>query len=434
MAYLYRVGAAVLLALTALLLLLPGVAVAGTEYTTSAVGHSSGWQSSKAAACAAAVAAYNAIPEKISVASVGSTEPNCYTTYVYKNGGGSAGYFEDSYGTRTVDDPPPADAQDAYCDGQASMDQWGDVTADGKVSSGQVCSKMNNPAVPGRGCKSTFEADISYQDSAGNWKTYGKSKMISGGGSGCTPSTSQAGTSTTAPASPTVAPTPCKGYPGTVNGVEVCLPFSAAPGKTESTKTKSETSTPAGGSPTTTTTTEKTTCEGSSCTTEKTTTSSTGGGASSTSTSSTSQGKGEYCAVNKSASECGGDGKSGFGGACTAGFKCDGDALMCAIAKEQHVRNCALFETTSAESDLYDENKTKTGNQTGSETVAISSASFDQSNALGVSAQCIPDLNVTVAGAAVSLPFSDLCDYLQYFGYINLAVSFLLAMRIVARG
>lgn len=132
-----------------------------------------------------------------------------------------------------------------------------------------------------------------------------------------------------------------------------------------------------------------------------------------------------------------GDGdKSGFGGTCMAGFACEGDAIQCAIASEQYARNCKLFDDESAESKLYNENKGKTGNQTGdlpgNETISITGR-IDTSDAIG-GGGCFGDLSVTVWGTSVSLPLSNLCQYLAMLGNILVAVSMLMAARIVTRG
>lgn len=130
-----------------------------------------------------------------------------------------------------------------------------------------------------------------------------------------------------------------------------------------------------------------------------------------------------------------GDG-SAFGGSCMAGFVCEGDAVQCAIAREQHRRNCVMFNDPSPESLLYEANKNKTGNQTGdnpnNETVSLAGR-IDTSDALGGGA-CIPDLNVTVWGQSLTLPFSTICPSLAMLGNLLVAVSMLLAARIVTRG
>ena len=124
-----------------------------------------------------------------------------------------------------------------------------------------------------------------------------------------------------------------------------------------------------------------------------------------------------------------------FSGSC-GGFSCEGDAIQCAIAKEQHIKNCKLFDDKSEESDLYNAMKGKTGNQTGdlpgNEVISITGR-IDTSDALG-GGGCFGDLNVTVWNTSVSLPLSNLCQYLAMLGNILVAVSMLMAARIVTRG
>ena len=124
-----------------------------------------------------------------------------------------------------------------------------------------------------------------------------------------------------------------------------------------------------------------------------------------------------------------------FGGAC-GGFTCKGDAIQCAIAQEQHKRACELFTNPTPESLLYDTEKVKTGNRItdlpGNESIDMSSR-IDMTDALGGGAG-VQDLNITVAGSSVTLPFSVLNDSLAMLGNLLVAVSLLLAFRIVGRG
>ena len=125
-----------------------------------------------------------------------------------------------------------------------------------------------------------------------------------------------------------------------------------------------------------------------------------------------------------------------FSGSC-GGYTCQGDAIQCAIAREQHQRACKLFDLSSPESILYDTNKGKEGNQTGNlpgnETINMAGR-IDTSDALGAGSAGVSDLIVTVWGKSITLPFSMLNPYLEALGKILLAVSFLIALRIVARG
>ena len=141
----------------------------------------------------------------------------------------------------------------------------------------------------------------------------------------------------------------------------------------------------------------------------------------------------DFCKKNPSLDIC----KTGaFGGTCKTNFKCDGDAVQCAMAREQHIRNCQLFETQTDESLLYDSVKNLKGDQTGklegNETVNIGSL-INTSDALG-GGSCITDLNITVWGSAISLPISQICPYLAMLGNVLVAVSMLLAARIITRG
>lgn len=223
--------------------------------------------------------------------------------------------------------------------------------------------------------------------------------------------------------------------PGEVNGVSLCVPC----GTTTNTNTSgstSTTSTSAGTSTNATTTKTDVQCSGDKCTVTKTTTTTSTGSGGGAPTTSTSVDKKEvpketFCTENPKSPLC----KDGsFAGACGAGFQCDGDAIQCAVAREMHVRNCALFDSTSDESTLYGSEKNKTGVQTGAvQGLSIGPGSFDTSDAIG-GGSCITDRTVTVAGASVSLPFSLVCGQLAMLGNVLLAVSFLLAARIVTRG
>ncbi|WP_291554698.1 virulence factor TspB C-terminal domain-related protein [Comamonas sp. SCN 65-56] len=138
----------------------------------------------------------------------------------------------------------------------------------------------------------------------------------------------------------------------------------------------------------------------------------------------------------------GGDGEGGEGpnssfmGTCMGGFQCEGDAVQCAIAREQHRRNCALFVDETLESKLYEAEKGKEGSQTealpGNSTVDLT-PNINQTDALGGGA-CVGDKTVSVMGQSITLPFSVLCPYLEMLGNILVAVSLLLAVRIVMRG
>ena len=130
------------------------------------------------------------------------------------------------------------------------------------------------------------------------------------------------------------------------------------------------------------------------------------------------------------------DGK--FSGACQGGFSCTGDAIQCAIAKEQHQRDCQFWESESDERALYSQEKGKTGNVTAdnpnNSTFSIGPGSFNTNDAIGSGSGCIQNRTVSVMGWSGLLPFASICPYLSMLGNVLLTVSFLLAARIVTRG
>lgn len=244
------------------------------------------------------------------------------------------------------------------------------------------------------------------------------------------------GSTCTPPTSGTVgAETDCKGTVGTVNGVTVCSPPSdqntvESIKSTTSTNPVSAASAPGSGG--STTTQEATTCTGSKCsTTTTTTTTPVGGGAATVTVKTEDVPKDDYCRDNPRAIMCL---TSSFGGACSGGFVCEGDAVQCATAREIHTRNCRMFDQDSPESLLYGTEKNKAGSQVANENVAISSANFDTSDAIGGSGSCITDKVVTVMGSPITIPFSGVCVHLAMLGNVLLTVSFLLAGRIFMRG
>lgn len=223
-------------------------------------------------------------------------------------------------------------------------------------------------------------------------------------------------------------------YPGTVNGVQVCVPPSSS--VTPPTTTTATPPTPGASAPAipnapagTTSQTEQVTCNGTTCT--RTTTYTDANGASKGSRTEDVP-KPQYCAENPKAPGCETE-KSTFAGNCAGGFTYKGDAIQGAIAQEVYRQNC-LNNATTTESLLYDSEKVKTGDQTeglpGNSSVTVSPADFDSSDAIG-GAACITDRSVVVWGTTLLLPFSVVCPVMGYLKTILLAVSYLSAASIV---
>lgn len=224
---------------------------------------------------------------------------------------------------------------------------------------------------------------------------------------------------------------PCQGQEGQVNGVTVCVPYSGDTNVIESVSNDSSSTDDSDNTKDKSESTQKSTkCEGNKCTTTTTTTYNYNGTTGTRSETKT-ESKDDFCSKNPAATQCKG---GSFAGSCSGGFTCDGDAVQCAIAREQHKRACSLFDATSPERTLYEESKGATGNQAPTVPgVAITSSSFDTSNALGAAA-CLVDVPVTIANHQLTVPFSKVCPHLDMLKAVLISVSLLLAGRIVSRG
>lgn len=311
----------------------------------------------------------------------------------------------------------------------------GEYSGSGGVGTYRVCdtagvSSSGDSSMPG--CVVEVDANFAVgPDGARKWVGIGRFT-----GAKCSPDPGAPPASDGEPAPPSSPdngqPSNCPSgkVPGTVNGTQVCVdPGTSDP--TTKKNTSTNTTTNPDGSTTQTQQETTTNCVGATCTTTTTTTTTTtppGGGTSTTETT-TSAGT-----CTRGSPGCGDEDRepSRFGGSCAA-FSCDGDAIMCAVALEQHKRNCALFSDSSPESDLYESEKGKTGPQYTTEpSVNIGPGSISQSNVLAGSAQCISDKTITVAGNTITLPFSQICSTLQHLGTVLLFIAFLTAYRIVS--
>lgn len=226
-------------------------------------------------------------------------------------------------------------------------------------------------------------------------------------------------------------------YPGTVNGVQVCVPPTTS---VEAPKTTT-TAPPAGGGPApelpgappgSTTEEKQTECQGPSC---STTTTYKDGAGTSTGTKTETVSKASYCAENPKAPGCGSAEASTFSGSCGS-FTFKGDAIQGAIAREIHTQNC-LMNATTPESAKYDAAKVKTGDQTttlpGNSTISFGPASFDTSDSIG-GKQCIGNITGTIYGVTITLPVGTyICPHAQNLRLVLLALSFLAGFYIIAR-
>lgn len=357
----------------------------------------------------------------------------------------NSGYQQNSAGTAC--ELPPPECQ-ALAGQAAGMKSWEAGASDGSPRAGSFsfCDGWN----PKGGGKCVAKAEREFCGVYdGRWICQGAAiytgatgTTCNGSGGDSTPGKDSTPPGTPAPDKPKegeAAPSPCpKGQqPGTVNGTRVCAPTGEEDPKV--TEDKKEVKNPDGSS---SSTTDKNTCKGGKCTTESTTcTKASSTATESCSTTTTTQGQAALCAANKGSSVCAGQGdgnSTSFSGDCVAGFKAESDdAVIAAMAQEQHKRNCELLSKVNTTSQAIDAEMAKTGNQTGDNpnnaTVSISPSNIDMSDALG-GGGCSLNKTVVVRGVSFALPFNVLCDPLAVFGQLLVAVSLLLAARIVTRG
>jgi hypothetical protein len=242
-------------------------------------------------------------------------------------------------------------------------------------------------------------------------------------------------------AAPKADPNPCPdGFAGSVNGQTVCVkrePDKGIEGVQGTNTTNAD--------GTSTTTKETTKCNAGVCTTTKETTNRDAAGAiiGTVKTDTKTETIGAKCNADPGNKVCattgtGVEGGGGLTGNCVAGFVVKGeDPILNAMALEQYKRNCEVLRTDTEPSTWVTAEGQKTGNamdgNPNNGTVNIGPGNFDQSDALG-GGGCSLNKTVVVRGYSVALPFNVLCDPLAVLGQILVAVSLLLAARIVTRG
>lgn len=430
MAHLYRLILACLVYLVTLPLFAAIPATSGTQYryyldpTIQTV-----FFSTREAACASLRDSYAAANPTYTEVSTGLSGNDC--SYSARTPSGSYQYGFASLITGTgLNCPSNSTLSGSNCNCNSSFVQEGNQCIDAQAAACQALSgqsiyiQVPGRALPGStvcgatGCQMTVSGTVIIGKQGGSTVTEADATFTS---TPCTPNpTSQA------------APDSCpNGQPGQVNGVDVCVPYSDQ-NTLESIKEESEQKDDSESGQEQKSTTRQTICNGNSCTTTTTTTTVTNGGAPKTTTTEKTEAKDDFCTTNPKAPQCT---SSSFGGSCGS-FSCAGDAVQCAIAREQHTRNCQMFSATSQETQQYETAKAEIGNRTSSvpiTPVAISPGSFEQTPVFGAGA-CIADLQVTVWGSQLALPLSTVCPQLEWLRALLLTISFLLAVRIVSRG
>jgi len=293
------------------------------------------------------------------------------------------------------------------------------------------------------GCQWTGGGSVPSVCANGKCYTYGPFRAT---GNACDPSATGGGSQAPAPsASAPVADVQCvtKGQcPGTVNGVAVCVACSSKSQTTVESTAKAASSA-ASGAPVSTstqqgTTTKKTECVGGSCTTTTTTTNNKSDGSSETQSETKTEPQTSFCDDNPKAAVCKEDTDSSWGGSCQA-FTCDGDAVQCAQAQASWKTACAMEGEPDARHQAGeaamaggDRPSGHPGSDPESIPVALASA-IDSSPLFSSSGACPDDVTLTVQGQTVTLPFSDMCPYLNMLGAAFMAACYLMGAFIVFR-
>ncbi|MFC4158450.1 virulence factor TspB C-terminal domain-related protein [Chitinimonas lacunae] len=150
----------------------------------------------------------------------------------------------------------------------------------------------------------------------------------------------------------------------------------------------------------------------------------------------------DFCKKNPESIACK---KSEFGGSCGS-FSCKGDAILCAMAKEQHKRNCEMFETPNEYSEKGKKAvagdaeilKSLPKNSMG-DPVNISEKLFTGDDEfLGGSASCPPPRVVSIALMGrveqIAIEWTPACTLAGYMKPVLLLVAALAALKIILGG
>jgi hypothetical protein len=184
--------------------------------------------------------------------------------------------------------------------------------------------------------------------------------------------------------------------------------------------------------------TDLNTCTTKASTTQTTTTTSKTGG---TSTSSTCTGS---CNSDGTAAEDDTDdddgGSATASNTCKTPPACSGDPFQCAILNQQWIDSCALRALPTAdESAAFDakiqaqKDSLDANQKTLDDGVSSLVSSFESSATSSAGGKCFEDKTIPVNGISFTLPFSQVCPYLEWFRYAVLAVAYLISLRIVTK-
>lgn len=141
-----------------------------------------------------------------------------------------------------------------------------------------------------------------------------------------------------------------------------------------------------------------------------------------------------YCAENPTAAQCKAANESDISGACDA-VACKGDAIQCAMAKEQARRNCEWFKENAewkAKGEALADGTDTTANpaEENNRTIVNLPTALDASSP--ISATGIQDRTFSLFGRSYTLRLSELNPYLAIVGYVFMVLAYIAAGRILA--
>lgn len=235
------------------------------------------------------------------------------------------------------------------------------------------------------------------------------------------------------------APIPCKAgtSPGTVNGAAVCVASS-------STITSKDRVDPAGAI-----TQELTKCANGACsTTTKNADGSSGGtvvgmsgvllpgaaGAGGVAGAAGTDPMKPFCTENPTSIICK---TSAISGTCEA-VACDGDAVQCAIAREQAKRNCELMDKVTPLSTIGTEataagDRPSTHPGAAANVQALGLPALSDAPLFGSAGGCPADVSIPLGARSVVIPFSSMCASLAMIGLALKGLAYFAAAFIVFR-
>jgi hypothetical protein len=290
-------------------------------------------------------------------------------------------------------------------------------------------------AVPAHVVTNTMGNTYSYGDTIATGHACGANAAAGGKGpadpaSGADPSSAPDSTPAPTDAAKCVQGGLC---PGTVNGTTVCV----ACGSSGTGGASSTTATSASGVQSSSTTTSSTSTSSTGTTTSTSTTTNSDGSTSTTVTSGTggsSGGGGTGSGGGPcTGTDCGDD--DSFGGSCAAVFTCTGDAVQCAIVKEQHERNCYWFQPETRPGPWADgaaklstalsdgDDPTWSPAHKGNETTNNFDWQSTIDRSTNFAASCPSGVSFTFAGQTVPLTFDGLCSNAQMLSNFFVAVT-----------